>query len=564
MIKRIIEFSIDNKFMILLLSLFIGAGGYYAVKNIPLDAIPDLSDVQVIVFTEYPGQAPRIVEDQVTYPITTKMLAVPFAQVVRGYSFFNYSFVYIIFEDGTDLYWARSRVLEYLSQLQSQLPREVTPALGPDATGVGWAYMYALTSDSRDLQELRSIQDWYLKYELESVEGVAEVASVGGYVKQYQVTVDPEKLRAYGIPLSKVRHAIARSNDEIGGRVLEMSEAEYMVRVFGYVSDPKQLANAAVGSRPDGTPILISDIGRVDVGSDIRRGIAEWNGVGEVAGGIVVIRYGANALAVIDRIKTKLAEVKKGLPEDVEIHVAYDRTGLINRAIDTLREKLIEESIAVALVCVLFLLHFRSALVAILTLPMAVLMSFIIMYNQGLGANIMSLGGIAIAIGAMVDAVIIMVENAHKHIERDGGKKDHWEIIRDASLEVGPTLFYSLLVITVSFLPVFTLEAQEGRLFKPLAFTKTYAMGTAAFLSITLAPVLMGYFIRGRILPEERNPVNRFLIAAYHPAIEFILSHKRVCWGVIGASVALILVTWWAYSRLGSEFLTPLYEGDLL
>jgi len=563
-IGRIIELSLDNKFIVLLMALFIGAGGYYAISHTPLDAIPDLSDVQVIVFTEYPGQAPRIVEDQVTYPITTKMLSVPFAKVVRGYSFFNFSFVYVIFEDGTDMYWARSRVLEYLSQLQGQLPRGITPQLGPDATGVGWAFMYVLNSPTRDLQQLRSIQDWYLKYELTAIDGVSEVASIGGFVKQYQVTVEPEKLRAYDIPLGRVRQAIQRSNNEVGGRVMEMSETEYILRVKGYISDPKELALTTVGVRPDGTPIRISDLGTVSLGPDMRRGIAEWNGEGETVGGVVVIRYGANALEVIHRVKEKLAELKKGLPEDVEISVAYDRSGLIERSIETLREKLLEESIAVSLVCVAFLFHFRSALVAILTLPMAVLMSFIIMYMQGIGANIMSLGGIAIAIGAMVDAVIIMIENAHKHIERDKDTKPHWSIIRDASIEVGPTLFYSLLVITVSFMPVFTLEAQEGRLFKPLAFTKTYAMATAAFLSITLAPVLMGYFIRGRILPEERNPLNRLLIAVYHPLIEFILSHKNLCWAMIVAAALTVAGTWWPYSRLGSEFMPPLYEGDLL
>jgi Cu(I)/Ag(I) efflux system membrane protein CusA/SilA len=564
MIARIIEFSLENKFLVLLMALFFGISGYYSLTRTPLDAIPDLSDVQVIVFTEYPGQAPRIVEDQITYPLTTKMLSVPFAKVVRGYSFFNFSFVYVIFEDGTDLYWARSRVLEYLSQLQGQLPKGVTPNLGPDATGVGWAFMYVLTSPTRDLQQLRSLQDWYLKYELTAIEGVSEVASIGGYVKQYQVTVDPEKLRAYDIPLGKVRQVLQRSNNEVGGRVMEMSETEYIVRVKGYVSDPRELAKAAVGARADGTPILVSDIGTVLIGPDMRRGIAEWNGEGETVGGIVVMRYGANALDVINRVKAKLAELKKGLPEDVEIHVAYDRSGLIERSIATLREKLLEESLAVSLVCLAFLFHFRSALVAIVTLPMAVLMAFTIMYYQGIGANIMSLGGIAIAIGAMVDAVIIMIENAHKHIERDKGTKPHWQIIHDASIEVGPTLFYSLLVITVSFVPVFTLEAQEGRLFKPLAFTKTYSMGAAAFLSVTLAPVLMGYFIRGHIVPEERNPLNRFLVAVYHPAIAFILRHRTLCWGVIVSAVLTVAITWWPYSRLGSEFMPSLYEGDLL
>jgi Cu(I)/Ag(I) efflux system membrane protein CusA/SilA len=564
MIARVIEFSLENKFLILLMAVLIAAGGYYSLSRTPLDAIPDLSDVQVIVFTEYPGQAPRIVEDQITYPITTKMLSVPYAKVVRGYSFFNFSFVYVIFEDGTDLYWARSRVLEYLSQLQSQLPRGVTPTLGPDATGVGWAFIYTLSSPKRDLQQLRSIQDWYMKYELTAIDGVSEVASVGGFTKQYQVTVDPEKLRAYDIPLWKVKQAVQRSNNEVGGRVMEMSETEYILRVKGYVTDPSDLARAAVGARADGTPILVSDIGTVAVGPDMRRGIAEWNGRGETVGGIVVVRSGANALEVIRRVKAKLAELERGMPPDVRVQIAYDRSGLIERAVETLRGKLLEESLAVSLVCIAFLFHFRSALVAILTLPMAVLLAFIVMYFQGIGANIMSLGGIAIAIGAMVDAVIIMIENAHKHLEHDAGAKPHWQLIRDAAIEVGPTLFYSLLVITVSFIPVFTLEAQEGRLFKPLAFTKTYSMAAAAFLSVTLAPVLMGYFIRGRILPEGRNPLNRFLITVYHPIIDRILRHKWICWSAIAMAALAVAVTWWPYSRLGSEFMPPLYEGDLL
>jgi Cu(I)/Ag(I) efflux system membrane protein CusA/SilA len=562
-IRRTIEACLANRFLVLLLALVLGLGGVYSLSRMPLDAIPDLSDVQVIVFTEYPGQAPRIVEDQVTYPIATKMLSVPFAKVVRGYSFFNYSFVYVIFEDGTDLYWARSRVLEYLSQLRGQMPPGVSPSLGPDASGVGWAFMYTLTSPSRDLQQLRSLQDWFLRYQLTAVPGVSEVASVGGFVKQYQVTVDPDKLRAYDIPLGRVRQAVQRSNGEVGGRVLELAESEYIVRVEGYVTDPRQLERVAVGVRADGTPIRVGDVGRVDIGPDMRRGLAEWNGTGEVVGGIVVVRYGANTREVIRDVKKKLAEARQGLPDDVEIHVAYDRSALIERSIATLREKLIEESIAVAVVSVAFLAHFRSALVAIITLPMAVLMSFVIMHWQGIGANIMSLGGIAIAIGAMVDAVIIMIENAHKHLERDRGTKPHWDIIRDASVEVGPTLFWSLLVITVSFLPVFSLQAQEGRLFKPLAFTKTYAMAAASFLSITLAPVLMGYLVRGRILPEERNPLNRFLIAVYHPAIEALLRHRRRCFIVIGAAAALVVATWWPFSRLGSEFMPPLYEGDL-
>ncbi len=561
MFARVIEWSIENKFLVLLTTVFLIFAGIYSLQRTPLDAIPDLSDVQVIIFTEYPGQAPQIVEDQVTYPLTTQMLAVPYAKVVRGYSFFGFSFVYIIFEDGTDMYWARSRVLEYLNFVAGRLPEGVTPSLGPDATGVGWAFMYVLTSDRHDLAELRTLQDWYLKYELTSVPGVSEVASIGGFVRQYQVTVDPNKLRAYNIPISKIRKAVQRSNNDVGGRLLEIAEKEFMVRGLGYIKSLDDVRNIAVGVDANGTPILLRDVARVNYGPEIRRGLADWNGEGEAVGGIVVVRYGANARQVIEDVKAKLAELKKALPEGVEIHVAYDRSALIERAIDTLKEKLLEESIVVAVVCVIFLLHFRSALVAIITLPVAVLMSFIIMYYQGLTANIMSLGGIAIAIGAMVDAAIIMIENAHKHLERDAGKKPHWKIISDAATEVGPALFYSLLVITVSFMPVFTLEAQEGRLFKPLAFTKTYAMAAAALLSITLVPVLMGYWIRGKILPEHKNPINRFLIWAYHPLLEFVLRFK---WPVLIVSVLVVAVTVIPFQRLGSEFMPPLWEGDLL
>lgn len=563
-IASVIEFALSNQFAVILAAAFLAIGGYWAIARTPLDAIPDLSDVQVIIFTEYPGQAPRIVEDQVTYPLTTRMLSVPHAKVVRGYSFFNFSFVYVIFEDGTDLYWARSRVLEYLNQIQRQLPEGVTPALGPDATGVGWAFQYVLTSDERDLQELRSLQDWYLKYELTAVEGVSEVASIGGFVKQYQVTVDPERLRAYDIPLDRIRRAIRSSNDEVGGGVMELSETEYMLRVKGYVTDPADLAAAAVGARADGTPIRISDVGSVRIGPDMRRGLAEWDGTGEVVGGIVVVRSGADVLDVIHRVKQRLGELQTGLPGDVTVQIAYDRSGLIERSIDTLRRTLIEESIAVSVICVVFLLHFRSAMVAIVTLPLAVLASFVIMHVQGIGANIMSLGGIAIAIGAMVDAAIVMIENTHKHVERDAGRKPHWRIVRDASIEVGPTIFYSLLVITVSFLPVFTLEAQEGRLFKPLAFTKTYAMAAAALLSITLAPVLLGYFVRGRIRPEEHNPLNRSLVRLYDPAIHRLLRSRASSAAVVAVAAAIVLSAWYPYSRLGSEFMPPLYEGDLL
>jgi Cu(I)/Ag(I) efflux system membrane protein CusA/SilA len=654
MIRRIIEFSLDNKFIVLLMMVAILAGGIHAAKNIRLDAIPDLSDVQVIVFTEYPGQAPRIVEDQVTYPLTTKMLSVPYAKVVRGYSFFNYSFVYVIFEDGTDMYWARSRVLEYLSQLRTQLPAGVSPQLGPDATGVGWAYQYTLTSDKRDLAQLRSLQDWFLKYELTGLDGVSEVASIGGFVRQYQVTVDPEKMRAYGIPITRVRMAIQRSNSEVGGRTMEQAETEYLLRGKGYLGTltdrerraaldkgvtldiargdktVEQLGKIALGVRDDGTPILLRDIGGIAVGPEMRRGIMDWNGEGEAVGGIVVVRYGADTLETIARVKRKLAEIRKSLPEDVEIHVGYDRTTLIESAIDNLRHTLIEESIIVSIVIILFLLHFRSALVPILTLPLAVMMSFMIMYWQGLGANIMSLGGIAIAIGAMVDASIIMIENVHKHYEREHEGKKHWDLVRESCVEVGPTLFYALLIITVSFLPIFTLEAQEGRLFKPLAFTKTYAMGASAFLAITVSPVLAGFFIRRTLLPdrwsrarrrvtlvvspvlsgalvlvltrrlaagsdsfwlglnvwhwiaiavgvivlaallpqslqpEERNPVNRLLIGMYHPMLAGILNRRAVCWGIILLAAAAVASIAFPYKRLGSEFMPPLYEGDLL
>ena len=561
MLARIIEWSIGNKFLVLLATAFLIVAGIYSLWNTPLDAIPDLSDVQVIIYTEYPGQAPRIVEDQVTYPLTTQMLAVPYAKVVRGYSFFGFSFVYIIFEDGTDMYWARSRVLEYLSYASGRLPAGVTPTLGPDATGVGWAFMYALKSDRHDLSQLRSIQDWYLKYELTGVRGVSEVASVGGFVRQYQITVDPNRLRAYNISISKIRNAVQRSNADVGGRLLEAGEKEFMIRGLGYIDSMDDIRKVVLGVSPSGTPILLRDIATVQMGPEIRRGIAEWNGEGETVGGIVVVRYGANSRQVIRDVKTKLQDLKSGLPEGVVIEVAYDRSDLIERAVSTLSEKLLEESAVVALVCILFLLHFRSALVAIVTLPVAVLAAFIVMRQQGINANIMSLGGIAIAIGAMVDAAIIMIENAHKHLERDGGKKPHWRLIADAATEVGPALFYSLLVITVSFLPVFALEAQEGRLFKPLAYTKTYSMAAAALLSITLVPVLMGYFIRGRIPQEKKNPISRLLVAVYHPVLEFVL---RFRWPVLLLAFLVVAVTVVPCSRLGSEFMPPLWEGDLL
>src|SRR5215831_16831446 len=475
MLRAIIDFSLKNKFLVLLATAGLTLAGFFALKNIPLDAIPDQSDVQVIIYTEWPGQAPQIVQDQVTYPITTKMLSVPKAKVVRGYSFYGFSFVYIIFEDGTDPYWARSRVLEYLSGLSGRLPKGVSPSLGPDATGVGWAFMYSINSTNRDLAELRSMQDWYLRYQLASVEGVAEVASVGGFVKQYQVTVDPTKLRAYNLSISEVAMAVKKSNGEVGGRSIELSEKEFILRVKGYIQKLDDLRKVAVGVGDRGVPILLGEVANVEFGPDMRRGIAELNGDGETVGGVVIVRYGANARQVIGNVKKRLEQATKGLPPDISYTMAYDRTALIDRAVATLEQKLVEESIVVALVCIAFLLHFRSALVAIIVLPIAILISFAVMYRQGITSNIMSLGGIAIAIGAMIDAAIIMIENAHKHIEREGGgHKTHWQLIRDASVEVGPTLFYSLLVITVSFLPVFALQAQEGRLFKPLAYTKTY------------------------------------------------------------------------------------------
>jgi Cu(I)/Ag(I) efflux system membrane protein CusA/SilA len=587
MLQRIIDFSLRNKFIVLLATVALVFGGVYAARNIPLDAIPDLSDTQVIIYTPWEGQAPNIVEDQITYPITTKMLSVPKAKVVRGYSFYGFSFVYVIFEDGTDPYWARSRVLEYLSSIGSQLPKGVTPSLGPDATGVGWAFMYSLNSTNRDLAELRSIQDWYLKYQLTAVPGVSEVASVGGFVKQYQVTVDPTKLRAYNLALKDVSTAIERSNGEVGGRSLELAEREFILRVKGYVTSLDDLKKIAVGIGDKGVPILLRDVATIQFGPDMRRGIAEANGEGETVGGIVVVRYGANAYQVIQDVKARLATAMKALPEDVKVTVNYDRTELIDRAVKTLKDKLIEESIVVALVCLAFLLHLRSALVAIIILPVAVLIALLVMFGQGITSNIMSLGGIAIAIGAMVDAVIIMIENAHKHLERDQGKKPHWQIIRDAAVEVGPTLFYSLLVITVSFLPVFTLQEQEGRLFKPLAFTKTYSMAAAALLSITLAPVLMGWFIRGKIPSEEKNPLNRLLIWIYHPVLDFVIKRR---WAVIltaGVIIVWVFLPWnwialhtlpegkardaafsagklFPYQNIGSEFMPPLYEGDLL
>ncbi len=569
MIQAIIDGSLKNRFLVLIATGFLLAAGYWAIKNTPLDAIPDLSDVQVIVFTEYPGQAPQVVEDQVTYPLTTAMLAVPFAKVVRGYSFFGFSFVYILFEDGTDMYWARSRVLEYLNFVSNKLPAGINPTLGPDATGVGWVYEYALVdrSGKHDLSHLRSIQDWYLRYPLQTVDGVSEVASVGGYVKQYQVEVDPNALLAYHIPLSKVKRAIQRSNNDVGGRLIERGETEFMVRGLGYIQSLDDIRKIAVGVDKNGTPIRLQDVANIHLGPELRRGLVDLNGEGEVAGGVIIMRYGANALSTIKAVKEKLEELKAGLPEGVEIVPVYDRSSLIERAVDNLTVKLIEESIVVSLICLLFLLHARSALVAILSLPVGILIAFIIMYWQGINANIMSLGGIAIAIGAMIDGAIVMIENAHKHLEHavkakgaELNARERWLAVGTASREVGPALFFSLLIITVSFLPVFTLQAQEGRLFSPLAFTKTYAMAGAAILAITLVPVLMGYFLRGKIPPEEKNPVNRALRFMHQPALAKIIQWR---WKSLFAAVLLLAATAYPLAKIGSEFMPPLDEGDV-
>ena len=577
MITQIIDASLRNRVLVIIAAALAVVVGVWAVKTTPLDAIPDLSDVQVIVFTEYAGQAPQVVEDQVTYPLTTAMLAVPNANVVRGYSFFGFSFVYVIFEDGTDIYWARSRVLEYLNYVSNRLPPGVSPSLGPDATGVGWIYEYALVDrlGRHDLAQLRTLQDWYLRYPLQTVEGVAEVASVGGYVKQYQVEVDPNALLAYNIPLAQVKRAIERSNSDVGGKVVEMAETEYMVRGLGYIRSIDDLENIPVAVDANGTPVRLQDVASVHLGPELRRGVAELNGEGEVAGGVVVMRYGENALATIERVRAKLEALKPGLPEGVEIVPVYDRGDLIHRAVNNLEHKLIEESIVVALIAVLFLLHVRSALVAIVTLPIGILAAFVIMKWQGINANIMSLGGIAIAIGAMVDGAIVMIENAHKHLEHALNRKaesqpdavpslnaqERWQAIGAASREVGPALFFSLLIITVSFLPVFTLQAQEGRLFAPLAFTKTYAMAAAAALAITLVPVLMGYLIRGKVLPEAKNPVNRMLHSLHAPVLRHALRWR---WLTIAVALALMVATLYPLSRLGSEFMPSLDEGDIL
>jgi len=564
MIEAIIRWSVYNRFFILLATVILVGVGLYTVKNTPVDAIPDLSDVQVIIKTSYPGQAPQVVEDQVTYPLTTAMLSVPGAATVRGFSFFGASYVYVIFDEGTDLYWARTRVLEYLSQVAPSLPESARPQLGPDATGVGWVYIYALVDRTgrHDISQLRSLQDWFLKYELQSVPGVSEVAAVGGMVKQYQVTVDPDKLRAFDIPLSLVQTAIKRGNQEIGASVVEMAEAEYMVRATGYLRNEQDLENIPLGVNSNGTPLRLKDIADIGLGPQMRRGIAELNGEGETVGGIIVMRFGENAQHTIDGVKARLQQLQQGLPEGVEIVTVYDRSGLIEQAVDNLWQKLAEELLLVALVCLVFLFHVRSALVAVISLPIGILAAFIVMYMQGLNANIMSLGGIAIAIGVMVDGAIVLIENMHKHVERtEVTDENRWQVVAQSASEVGPALFFSLLIIIVSFVPVFTLEAQEGRMFSPLAYTKTYAMAAAAVLSITLVPVLMGYFIRGRILPERRNPVNRLLIAIYIPLLAKVLSYPRTTLLVVALVLASAL---WPLQRIGSEFIPPLDEGDLM
>ncbi|MBW1678653.1 MAG: CusA/CzcA family heavy metal efflux RND transporter [Deltaproteobacteria bacterium] len=617
MLEKIIALSVKNRFLICLFTFFVLVGGYLAITNTPLDAIPDLSDVQVIIYSQWEGQDPETIEDQVTYPLTTKMLAVPKAKVVRGFSYFGFSLVYVIFKDGTDIYWARSRVLEYLSEISGKFPPGVTSSLGPDATGVGWVYQYTvenayycpehpkgiyvcskdsghvyakpgecpvdrsslilkrifdeagkcplggadLVKSQLDLGDLRAIQDWYIRYQLMSVPGVAEAASIGGFVKQYQITIDPNKLLTYNIPLRKVIHAVKRSNNQVGGKLLEMSGTEFMIRGLGYVKSLDDLNKIVIANTPEGTPVLIRDVAVVNRGPDVRRGLAEKNGEGEVVGGIIVMRFGENALQIIEDVKKKIVEISPGLPDGVKMETAYDRSRLIHRAIDNLKEKIIEESIIMAIVCVLFLWHIRSALVAIVTLQVGILMAVIVMFYMGVNANIMSLGGIAIAIGVMIDPAIVMIENAHKHLERDAGEKAHWRIIVDAAKEVGPPLFFSILIITVSFLPVFSLTDQSGRLFKPLAFTKTFAMAASALLAITLVPVFMGFFIRGKITPEKKNPLNRLLIAIYHPIIEIVLRYKKT---VIFLAFLILAATYFPAVKLGSEFMPPLNEGDIL
>ncbi|HBM43295.1 MAG TPA: CusA/CzcA family heavy metal efflux RND transporter [Halomonas sp.] len=564
MIPALIRWSISNRFLVLLAAVILAGAGIYSVKNTPIDALPDLSDVQVIIKTNYPGQAPQVVEDQVTYPLTTAMLSVPGAVTVRGYSFFGDSYVYVIFDEDTDPYWARSRVLEYLSQVAPTLPDSARPQLGPDATGVGWVYLYALIdrTGQHDLSELRSLQDWFLKYELQTVSGVSEVAALGGMVKQYQVVVDPEKLRAFDIPLAHIQTAIQRANQEVGASVVEMAEAEYMVRATGYIQSREDLASIPLGVDDNGTPLLLKDVADIGMGPQMRRGIAELNGEGETVGGIVVMRTGENAQKTIDGVKAKLEQLQSSLPEGVEVVTVYDRSGLIEKAVDNLLRGLLEELAIVALVCVLFLFHLRSALVAMISLPMGILTAFIIMNWQGINANIMSLAGIAIAIGAMIDGAVVLIENLHKHMERTPlTSENRWKVVADSAVEVGPALFFSLLIITVSFVPVFTLEAQEGRMFSPLAFTKTYAMAASAGLAVTLVPVLMGYLIRGRVIPEHKNPVNRLLVGVYMPVLKAVLSFPKT---TIALVLAITLVGFWPVSKIGSEFIPPLDEGDLM
>ncbi|MEZ7279217.1 efflux RND transporter permease subunit [Pseudoalteromonas sp. 68 DY56-GL68] len=564
MIAAVIRWSVGNRFFVLLLSLMLAGFGIFSLKNTPVDALPDLSDVQVIVKTSYPGQAPQVVQDQVTFPITTAMLSVPGAETVRGFSFFGDSYVYVIFNEDTDLYWARSRVQEYLSQVSARLPDSARPELGPDATGVGWIYLYALVDKTgkHDISQLRSLQDWFLKFELQTVPGVSEVASVGGMVKQYQVNVDPDKLRAYGIPLSLIQTAIKQGNQERGASVVEMAEAEYMVSSTGYIKSVADLEAIPLGTNANGTPLQLRDVADIKLGPQMRRGIAELNGEGEVTGGVVVMRFGENAEATIKLVKEKLESLKKGLPEGVEIIPVYDRSNLITQALDNLSSKLIEELIVVALVCVVFLFHIRSSIVAIITLPMGILTAFVVMYWQGINANIMSLGGIAIAIGAMTDGAIVMIENMHKHMEKTPlTDENRWQVVMDSAAEVGPALFFSLLIITVSFMPVFILEAQEGRMFSPLAYTKTYAMAASAGLAITLVPVLMGYFIRGKVISEQKNPVNRLLVAAYKPLLNAVLKAPKT---TLVLALVLAAIGFYPVKKIGSEFIPPLDEGDLM
>ncbi len=575
MIRRVIAWSVHNRFIVLLLTGALALGGVWAVRSIPLEALPDLSDVQVIVQADFGEQAPRIVEDQVTYPIAAEMLKVPGARTVRGYSFFGVSFVYVIFEDGTDLYWARTRVLEYLSGLRSKLPSAVSPTLGPDATGLGWVYQYALedTSGRLDLAGLRSVQDWYLRYVLTAVPGVAEVASVGGFEKQYQVDLDPAKLLAYGVPITRVMSAIQSANSDVGAMVMELSEREYMVRGLGYLTGIGDIENVVVSVSASGTPVRVAELGRVTIGPAVRRGITDLDGRGDAVGAIVVMRFGENALATIQRVKAALSQAQSGLPPGVVVRPVYDRSTLIEEAVSTVQKTLVEEAIIVALICVVFLLHARSALVAVVTLPISVLIAFLGLRAYGIGADIMSLGGIAIAIGEMIDAAIVMVENLHKHLERRAppdatmidtatlSTQERWDIVLASATEVGPSLFYSLLIITVSFIPVFTLEGQEGRLFTPLALTKTFAMAAASLLSITLVPVLMGLFIRGKIHREQRNPLSRVMIRVYRPALVWVMERR---WAMISAAAALLILTWIPFQRIGSEFMPPLEEGTIL